>query len=192
MGEVIKIHESTDASETTADKLSSSDSTGSHYKHTYTTRLGVADSSGSEFLSVEQLYPNHPGLRHELRVAPVLLNEVIDKLKSALDYLHAGDPISADDRVQQVQALLPELFCCRGLGDGFGIIIDVAHHALLSRAGEPLRVDQITCLTVAMAKLLREPFLSDDVATELVMKLEDTGLNTSPGYLNYLADILDD
>ena len=91
-----------------------------------------------------------------------------------------------------MQGLLPELFCCRSLGDGFGIVVNGLMCAFQNLAGIPLRRDQAEKVRQTLIKLRSEPFLRADDAVQTIDVLEEVGLVLEPAEFNYLADILDE
>jgi hypothetical protein len=94
--------------------------------------------------------------------------------------------------VQQFQVLLPELFCLRRLGDGFGGLINSVYVALSNKAGMPLEAGQIRVVAKALRRLRQEPFMPFESAVDVVMGLEDSGLEPDPPALAYLAELSDD
>jgi len=91
--------------------------------------------------------------------------------------------LDADTEIQKLQVLLPELFCCRGLGDGFGTIINSFMSAFEVLAGNMPDVTQIGAMNRVLQLLKEKPFLSADEADDQVEVLESVGLNPYPAEL---------
>ena len=116
-----------------------------------------------------------------------LLNEALAHSQRAFGAIDS-DPVSADDEMQQLQAILPELFCCRSIGDGFGALVNSIQYALVNREGFPLTKSQISLLLGAIRKLREAPFISFGDAVNLAMTFEDAELVIDPPALSHLAD----
>ncbi len=145
---------------------------------------------GPEHISIDQLYHTREALSLELRTALHLLSENILRLQEAEMQLSQGNAIAADNAVQRLQADIPELFCCRTLGDGFGLVVNALNMALHNRNGVPLELTQLRLVTQIIRRLKSEPFLSTDRAVEQVGKLEAAEFEVAPPGFEYLADLL--
>jgi len=82
--------------------------------------------------------------------------------------------------MQRLQSLLPELFYCRDLGDGFGAIINALKFSFENAHGTPFSEGQISLIGQAVERIRQEPFLHFEQAAELVGKLEDADLTVDP------------
>ena len=80
--------------------------------------------------------------------------------------------LAADTEIQKLQVLLPELFCCRVLGDGFGAIVNSFMSAFEVLAGNTPDVNQIRAMIRVLQLLKEKPFLSADEADDQVEVLE--------------------
>ena len=67
-------------------------------------------------LTPEELYPAFDESRSSLGPALLLLHEAERHLADGEAAAKDDDMVAADDAMPRVQALLPELFCCRALG----------------------------------------------------------------------------
>jgi hypothetical protein len=101
-----------------------------------------------------------------------------------------GDHISADDAVQRFQALLPELFCCRSLGDSFATIINALFHGLKNLNGLPVSETQIVQILTSIRVLRRRPFLEYPEALAVVARLEAMNLRVDPPGLVTIQEVL--
>jgi hypothetical protein len=140
--------------------------------------------------SASKLYPDLDGQESIFGAALKLLDEASGQIAEALEAMGQDDRYGADDAVQKFGALLPELFCCRSLGDSFGTVVISLFHGLENKNGTPISADQIKCIDLAIKKLIREPFLQYADALEVVNKLEESGLNPNPPGLNVIVEVL--
>ena len=150
------------------------------------------DRSAQPFVGmpIDDLYPLRDTLKPELTTAFRLLDETLERIKDAIDAQRRDDLIASDDALQRLQMLLPELFCCRTLGDGFGAIINAIYHGLRNRQGQPLQKNQVIAIGQALRKIRSEPFLEFEEAVEHIMAMEDTELMVEPAEFEYLQDLL--
>lgn len=154
--------------------------------------LKAAPKSLSERpIDIEDLYPSSPVLRPELVTAFRLLEEGLKQITHAVDAEKEGDRISSDDAIHRLQALLPELFCCRTIGDGFGAIINAVYHAIINMKGTPLNARQLHFLNKVLRRISTEPFLQFNEAVDEIISLEEVGFEVEPSHYKYAADILE-
>jgi hypothetical protein len=100
----------------------------------------------------------------------------------------AANNLLADTEIQKLQVLLPELFCCRRLGDGFGTIINSFMSAFEVLAGATPDVNQVRAMNRVLQVLMDKPFLSADEAYDQVELLESVGLTPYPaGLMEFLS-----
>jgi hypothetical protein len=130
-------------------------------------------------LSQNDLYPARQAFSPEHITALRLLKLAIGRCKHALDAL-ADDPMTADIAIQKIQMSLPELFCCRVLGDGFGTIVNALICALQNTDGNTLDQNQIRTLERVFKELRDKPFLSAPDSDDAVELLESNGFNPYP------------
>jgi hypothetical protein len=141
-------------------------------------------------ISTNELYPLSFELKPELATALRLLEEGIQEMNVSVAMLEEGDLLSSDDALQRFQALLPELFCCRDLGDGFGAIINAVFHSLINLQGSPANNEQLRTLLNIMNRISTEPFIEFEEAVAEIMLLEGVGLITEPEHFKFVADFL--
>jgi hypothetical protein len=144
----------------------------------------------SDYTSTEDLYPIDREFNPSLYTAIELLSEGINYMDESFEQFVEGDRISSDDSVQKFQTLLPELFCCRSLGDGFAIIVNSLFHMINNLKGSPLNVDQIKAIRKLLRRLHSEPFIDFEEATDELIVLEESGLNVITKDMLYIADLL--
>lgn len=143
-------------------------------------------------IETKNLYPLSHELRPELAAAFTLIKEGLENVDEAIKAEKEGDRISSDDAIQRLQALLPELFCCRSISDGFGSIINAVHHAIVNMQVTPLNSDQLLAIRKVMRRINTEPFLEFGEAVDEIISLENVGFEVEPSYYKYAADMLDD
>jgi hypothetical protein len=141
-------------------------------------------------LTVDDLYPDLDPKDSILASALVLLDEAETTLVEAVALASEGDQISADDAVQRFQALLPELFCCRSLGDSFATVINALFHGLKNLNGLPATETQIAQMLNSTRVLRKRPFLVYTEALAVVARLEATKLRVDPRGLTTIQEIL--
>ncbi len=134
-------------------------------------------------LTQDELYPARHAFSREHITALRLLNLAIGRSRRALDAIATNNMIAADTEIQKLQVLLPELFCCRRLGDGFGTIISSFMSAFEGLAGNTPDVNQIRAMNRVLQLLKEKPFLSADEADDQVEVLESVGLSSYPAEL---------
>jgi len=125
---------------------------------------------------------------HRLKRALDLLGESIKLIESSLA-LDDADPIACDDQMQLFYSLLPELFCCRSVGDGFGSIVNAVQQAAANQQGVPMDRKQMEALLSVLRSLRQGPFILHRDAVDMIMRLEDAGLMVDPPALSEIADI---
>ncbi len=86
---------------------------------------------------------------------------------------------------------MPELFACRTIGDGFGMVVGALLTAFLNRGVDVWSEEHIGAVSSAL-KLLREtPFLAEEQAVDSIDKLQDKGVKVGIRMLEELASITD-
>jgi hypothetical protein len=144
---------------------------------------GAGTRRSQSRLSQADLYPARPAFSREHITALRLLTLAVGRSKRALDAIAAKKMIAADTEIQKLQVLLPELFCCRVLGDGFGTIINSLMSAFEALSGNTLDANQIRAMHSVLQSLKERPFLSADDADSQVEALESVGLSVYPAEL---------
>jgi hypothetical protein len=140
-------------------------------------------------ISTKALYPPSDLPRSPLSDALRNLDEALEYIDSALKALECGEFLSADDKIIHFQGILPELFCSRSLGDGFGMVINAMMIALRNDDVTPLEEKQIRAIRISLIHLMRKPLLSENEAVNLLERLDQAGLETDPPELDFVADL---
>lgn len=130
-------------------------------------------------LSQNDLYPARQAFSPEHIMALRLLRLAIGRCQRALD-AQAEDPMASDTEIQKVQMLLPELFCCRALGDGFGTVVNALICVFQNTDGNLLDQNQIKILESVFKELRDKPFLNVTEADDFVELLESNGFSPYP------------
>jgi hypothetical protein len=141
-------------------------------------------------ISLRELYPLTHELKPELGTALSLLEEGINNIDIAINMIIENKLMISDDAIQRFQALLPELFCCRTLGDGFGAIISAIYNALKNLDGLPANLEQLKVIKKIVTRIQTEPFINFDEAVDEIMLFEAVGLISEPSHFEYAADLL--
>ncbi len=156
-------------------KIKSTDITGSDYSSVDNDVLGAA---------AEDFYPNAEFSRPELKIAFILLDEITERLTEALHYSRDENFVGSDDCINRIVALLPELFCCRSIGDGFSSIIVAFNCSINNKNGEFLNEKELIVLLQVVKRINSEPFISFEEALNEIESIEDSGLIVGPESLS--------
>jgi len=160
--------------------------------HGTTESLIVPDALPREIsqkrMPIDALYPD---ASPELGSARRLLSEALERLNDAHEALRSDNLIGAHNEQMRLQALLPELFCCRTLGDGFGVSVSGLFHALENIDG-PISETQLTVIRRLVLRLNDEPFLSFEKASDLLSDLEAQSLDIDPPVIEQVARLFDE
>jgi len=143
----------------------------------------------SRTATVEEIYPRLMEAGSTLRTGIALLGEAAQRADAAVAAIGDDDLVAADIELQHLQAVLPELFCCRSLGDGFGSVVNSLQIAFANQKGLPFNSEQVGAIARAVRRLRHEPFLSIDQAVDIVAALEDVDVVVEPPGLGELADL---
>ncbi len=140
-------------------------------------------------ISIDQLYHAEEGAKPELIRALSIMADGIEALGQSRRAIQESNLMLADQVLLKFQSLLPDLFGCRKIGDGFANVINSIHFAFVNRKGKPLSLGETTSVWRVMKELRNGPFLSFDGSLEFVAQLEDAGLAVFP---SVLADLVPD
>lgn len=140
--------------------------------------------SQSKSFPTSRLYPVEEKRGAELENSIRLLSEALDLAQEALECYQDENLFGSEDAMQRIHLILPELFCCRELGDGFGMVVIGLYHSYDSLEGEPFNKNQILEVKSLLKVLMDEPFLPTEEAIEKIIKLEESGLKVNPKRIN--------
>ncbi len=143
-------------------------------------------------LRTEDIYAAPEALKPELSNALNLLRDSADILAEAIQSAQEHSALAADDAIERFVALLPELFCCRSIGDGFGAVVQTLHYCLYNNEGQPLPLERIKALQASVEGLRRNVFMPFDEAVDIIEALEKTDFDTEPRSLRTLTDLMNE
>ncbi len=148
--------------------------------------LTFGDRPAPAVPKVDDLYRDLTTSR--LKTALELLDEALRFADAAAASLEDEDVIGADDELSKLAALLPELFCCRSLGEGFAAVVNALRQSLLNRLEKPLDPAQLAAIRRALTLVRTKPFISFEDAVRMVMMMEDAGLDVDHPAIEVVAD----
>ena len=143
-------------------------------------------------ISIDDLYSEREALSIAFTTALSLLQEGVELAEEAKKHVREDDLFSADDAIVRLHSLLPEMFACRDIGDGYGAIVGALMFSLENKGGDPLDERQVKALLRVMRKIRSFPFMGFDAAVDLIMLLDDAGFVTEPGEFKHYAAWLDE
>lgn len=152
----------------------------------------TGSSALAPIIEIDKLYQAAKGTGTQFITALESLAEAIDLLAQARVASQKNSPIDADRCVQRFEALLPQLFRYRKIGDGYGVIVNALHFAAVNRRGRPLNTDQITTTWLVLRELRSKPFLEFEQALDQVAELENCGIEVDPPVLSELLAALEE
>ena len=152
----------------------------------------VRDSTVRAPIEIDKLYPADPGSASDLIAALGLLADAIGLLEKARVAAREKDAVTADRFSQRLQMLLPDLFRCRRVGDGYGVIVNSLHMALLNQHGKPLSLEQVTTIWRILKELRNAPLVPFEQALKYVEELEECHLQVDPPIVAELIEVSED
>jgi hypothetical protein len=154
-------------------------------------RESVRDTLGANALApvidIDRFYEAPAGQTGHVIKAIELLAESARLLEIARSMV-AVNPIEADRSLQRFRLLLPELFSCRIIGDGFALIISTLEFAFGNLQERLPTADQISVMWRTLRELRSRPVLPFDQALLCVADFETHGLEVDPPILSSLLD----
>jgi len=147
----------------------------------------IADREAKLIDDVRRIYPAQDS-GSPFNAAMNLVQAAVDRVNEARDKLHDDDFIAADDRMQHLQVLLPELFCFRDVSAGLGAVVTALLIAFRNLEGRPMDSNQVEAVGRALRGLLGEPFQTHEDVLSDIIKLEDAGLLVDPPELALLVE----
>jgi hypothetical protein len=121
------------------------------------------------------------------------VREALQEIESGQEALNEGDFLDVDDHMNKAQLILTDAFNkSRGAADGVGIVIVAALCSLANRGENQVTADQVLALKRVLMRVVAEPYMSSEVASEVTLLLEDAGLDPDLAVLQYLGEMLAD
>jgi hypothetical protein len=118
------------------------------------------------------------------------LQNAIQRLDEALSLQKHHDDIGCDDCLQQLVALLPDLFVRgRSIGDGFSAVILATFHSV-KNAGGPLTDEQLVALRSGLLKVADAPYIDFDDALDIQERYEGFGLDPDSSEIGKLGEAI--
>ena len=118
----------------------------------------------------------------------------LDLLAQASKFLEdarrESNPMNSDRFVQRLQILLPSLFACRAVGDGYGVIVNALQFAFDNLHGKVMTGEQITVMWRVLKELRSRPAMSLEDGIKRVTELEESNLDVDPQNLGEILDSL--
>lgn len=142
-------------------------------------------------ISIDEIYRT-PEADTKIGNVLKMLRDSASSCDKAVTALGDSDPVGADSLMLEVRAVLPELFCNRGIGDGFAEIVNALESAFENLGGEMFSLAQISAVRDALTGARNEPRMSFEKSLRYVLALEDVGLKTEPADIDTLAGCLDE
>jgi hypothetical protein len=148
---------------------------------------GLSLTQGANALApiipIDRLYEAPRDIPSRIIPALELLTEADRLLEGARK---AKSRLDADLATQRVQALLPRLFEYRGIGDGFGVIINSVYFSLENLQGTPLTSDQLNVVWRTLRELRAQPAMTLEQGIHRAEELESCGLVVDPSDVAFL------
>jgi hypothetical protein len=148
-----------------------------------------SDISPDTLIQTKELYPLPSNI---LLTAFNLLEEGLSIIDEAIVQESCNDIAASDDAVMRLQVILPELFCCRSLSDGFGATVLAIYYSLHNMEGNPLNSSQLKAIKAVIKRLKTEPYLAIDEAVDEIMNLDNVGFKTESPHLDDISGLLND
>lgn len=137
--------------------------------------------------TLEGLYVSASDISTSLSNAIILLKEGIDYLDTIIKSIDDEEMLGAHDTLMLFRRLLPELYCCRDLGEGFEEILRSVNMAVENIGDGNLNREQAVAIRFILRTLHREPFIKYDAALDRVIQLDQVRLVVdSPGVIEII------
>lgn len=150
---------------------------------------GVIKTRGANALApaidIDRLYEAPAGTTSQMVRALELLKQAIQFLADAQK---SKTTLEADRLVQRVQSLLPKLFSCRSIGDGFGVIVNALDFAFVNLRGTPLTARQLNAVWRVLRELRHHPAMTLEQGIQRVEEFEEEDLEVDPPQLAELLE----
>jgi hypothetical protein len=122
--------------------------------------------------------------------AITLLREGLERIEQAITLCQEHDAIGCDDCLQQVVALLPELFVLgQSAGDGFSAVVLATFHCVKNVSG-PCSERQLLELRSGLKKLLHAPYMDFEAALDIQEAYEGVGLDPDSKEINKFSEFI--
>jgi hypothetical protein len=143
-------------------------------------------ATAPEPIAIDALYV--PGTLSKMVTALGLLGEMSSILNEARA---SSNRMEADRLMQRAQPILPKLFECRSVGDGFGSIVNALHIAFRNLNGKPLTAEQVNVIWRVIRELRKYPAMPLETGVAKIEELEESGLPVDPPELAALLEAIE-
>jgi hypothetical protein len=141
-------------------------------------------------VSFVNFYPFGESQDSGITEAISLLREGLGRLEQAITSCREDDAIGCDDSLQQIVALLPELFVrAQSIGDGFRAVVLAAFHCVKNANG-PFSERQLHELRSGLKKLSLAPYIDFEAALDIQQAYEDAGLEPDSKEVGKLSEFI--
>jgi hypothetical protein len=145
----------------------------------------------SDEVTFTKFYPLGDNPASRLAEPIRLLRESVERMEQAVGLCRENDAVGCDDCIQQVVALLPELFVWgQSIGDGFNAVVLATFHCL-KNAGGPLSEGQLLELRSGLKKLSTAPYIHFEVALDIQEAYEGVGLKPDSKEVSKLSEFVE-
>lgn len=131
-------------------------------------------------VATNKLYPFPTVEPSRLNLALDRLDHALEALDGAVTALEAKNPIDADNAMLAFAGILPDLFLCSSIGEGFAASVVGLNYALANKHPDPFSLSEVQELRYVVRVLKERPVITHDEAVDVLMKLEDSGLVVDP------------
>jgi hypothetical protein len=150
------------------------------------------NESENQSVTIDDIYFQPEFTSHEFQTALHLLNEAQNYCQIAINEFRKSELFKSDDTIQHLQALLPELFCCRGLSESLAATTNAIQNALFNNKGLPLSEAKLLALQNIIVTIRNQPFMKYDAVIDVISDFEEAGFVVEPQGYEFLTKILDD
>jgi hypothetical protein len=154
-------------------------------------RSTVGSLALAPVIEIDKLYSAPEESKSQLITALGLLADSVELLAQARIAAQKSRLMDADRYTQRFEAILPALFRCRKIGDGYAVVINSLHFAAINKRGEPLNLNQLTTAWRILRELRNKPFVEFEQALEYVEEFEACGLRVDPPIVSELLEHLE-
>jgi len=132
------------------------------------------------------------GLDNKYKYTFGLIEDSINYVSLALSEIRDNNLVESDYNIQKFHLLLPQLYNYKFIGDSFASIILALFYSLNNLRGNPANLKQIKEIYTVLNILKNDLEMTFDKAADLIIRLEDTGLQVEPEEINTLSEFINE
>lgn len=136
--------------------------------------------------SLQEIYRESVAGRSALGRAISLINQAVVHLEQGQEAARQDDHLILDNEMMLLRPVVDELFCCRRVGDGFGMAVNAARIAVHHLDGSLPTEAQVGALRLHFERLRSTVNPTAYDASLLVERLAESGLQVEPPGLENL------